>query len=260
MNKVKLNLIPVLCLLGTVLFISSCGELLDEENDKYDINPTSIEFRSQQEVSIEDVDGYVVMQLIGRIGSCAHSEFSVFGNFNDRSDRAGRVSVEGIELDEVENDGKIRYLKSLVRPGFDIDQIAEVGVVSCALESIMPDKYNSFSEDFSFPSSLCANSSIGKSEVLSKSTDLTLTWNPDEGTDVLYASVCTPGNPCIVKEFEDTGSATISSEEFSNFVNGEPVFLYVGRGVGSVIEQPNGIKIGVMRVQWSNYPRLIVAE
>jgi len=104
--------------------------------------------------------------------------------------------------------------------------------------------------------SLCAESSIGNSEILSKSSDLTLTWEADSKTDVLYVSICTLGLPCIIKEFPDTGSATISSEEFSNFISGEPVFLYMGRGIGSIIEQSNGIKIGVIRLQWSNYPGL----
>jgi hypothetical protein len=122
----------------------------------------------------------------------------------------------------------------------------------------MPNKYASFSESFSFPSSLCAESSIGESEVLSKNTNLTLTWTPDEKTDVLYVSICTPGLPCIIKEFPDTGSATISSEEFSSFVSGERVLLYIGRGIGSIIEQSNGKKIGIIRVQWSNYPGLRV--
>lgn len=93
---------------------------------------------------------------------------------------------------------------------------------------------------------------------MSAQTDLTITWNPDEKTNAIYVSLCTPGLPCIIKEFPDTGHAIISSAEFSDFVSGERVYFYVGRGLGSIIEQSNGINIGVIRVQWSNYPSLRV--
>lgn len=256
MKNIILHFFVTMVLL-TVFAASSCDKPTQQLPKVNQITSTEIEFRSMIEgVSIDDVDGYLLIELIGRIGSCEHSELTFAGSFNNKTEDAGNLFIEGIELSKIWEGENIRYLKMVSPTGFDINQIAESGSVLCILQSEIPDKYASFSESFSFPSGLCAESSIGNSETLSKNTDLTITWNPDEKTDALYVSICTPGLPCIFKEFPDTGAATISSAEFSDFVSGERVFLYVGRGIGSIIEQSNGIKIGVFRVQWSNYPGL----
>jgi|GEM_PF-5613459 hypothetical protein len=243
----------------TILMASSCNKPIEQTVQVSQITNAGVEFRSiNEDISIDDIDGYLLIELVGRIGSCDHSELTFAGNFNDKKDDAGNLLIEGFDLNKIWDGVNIRYLRTVSSANFDINQVAESESVLCALQSEMPNKYASFSESFSFPSSLCAESSIGESEVLSKNTNLTLTWTPDEKTDVLYVSICTPGLPCIIKEFPDTGSATISSEEFSSFVSGERVLLYIGRGIGSIIEQSNGKKIGIIRVQWSNYPGLRV--
>ena len=258
MNNSVLNLTVIVALLVTLVTIS-CNKPIEQQAEiSQIIDPAEVEFRSIEDISIDDVEGYLVVELVGRIGSCDNSELTFFGSFNDKTDEAGNLFVEGLGLNKVWDGENIRYLKTVSASSFDINQVTESESVLCVLESEMPNKYASFSESFSFPSSLCAESSIRNSEVLSKNSDLTLTWETDEKTDVLYVSICTPGLPCIIKEFPDTGSATIPSGEFSNFISGERVFLYIGRGIGSIIEQSNGIKIGVIRVQWSNYPGLKV--
>lgn len=251
--------LTVIAALFVVLVTISCNKSIDQQAEVNQIiDPAEVEFRSVEDISIKDVEGYLVVEMIGRIGSCDHSALTFFGSFNDKTDEAGNLFVEGFGLDKIWEGESIRYLKTVSASNFDIKQVTQTESVLCAFESEMPSKYASFSESFSFPSSLCAESSIGDSEVLSKTNDLTLTWETDEKTDALYVSICTPGLPCIIKEFPDTGSATISSGEFSDFISGERVYLYIGRGIGSIIEQSNGIKIGVVRVQWSNYPGLIV--
>lgn len=251
--------LSVFTILLIVFVTNSCNKPSGQLAEISQIIDSDVELRSIGEnLSIDDVEGYLIVELVGRIGSCDQSELTFFGSFNDKTDEAGNLFVEGIGLDKIWEGENIRYLKTISAASFDINQITESESVWCALQSEMAHKYASFSESFSFPSSLCAESSIGTSEVLSKNNDLTLTWNPDEKTEAVYVSICTPGLPCIIKEFPDTGSATISSGAFSDFISGERVFLYVGRGIGSIIEQSNGIKIGVIRVQWSNYPGLRV--
>jgi len=258
MNNFISNSTVVAALLVTLVMIS-CNKPTERQVEIGQIiDPAEVEFRSIEDISIDDVEGYLVVELIGRIGSCDHSELTFFGSFDNKTDEAGNLFVEGLGLDKVEDGESVRYLKTVSGSSFDINQITDTESILCVLESEIPSKYASFSESFSFPSSLCAESSIGDSETLSKNSDLVLTWETDEKTDVLYVSICTLGLPCIIKEFKDTGSATIPSEEFSNFLSGERVFLYMGRGIGSIIEQSNGINIGVIRVQWSNYPGLKV--
>jgi hypothetical protein len=254
MKKIIISKFPIAFLL---LLITSC-------NNKTDFEPTIIseeiaaaQYRGGE--TITSFDSYIAAEFIGTIGSCNYNSVIVWGSFNKKTDDAGTISIEDNYLNKIVEDGKTRYLKEIAASDIAANELSEQGTVSCDFYSAMPATYTSFSKNISVPAPLCIETSIGNSEVLSKSNDLDLTWESDVNTDKLYVSVCTPGLPCVLKEFDDAeGEATISSSEFAEFVSGEPVFFYIGRGITKTLKQSDGKEIGLIGVQWFNYPGLKV--
>jgi hypothetical protein len=221
------------------------------------IPANNIEFRDlSQQVSIDNIENYIVIQSFGRIGSCGAAELISYGNFDKNN--VGDILVEGKSLDLIQEGESFRYLKNFSSTEINLDQFSTNETVTCSLQSTIPSTFASFEQEFSFPLDLCSTSSIGDTEILSKNADLTINWNPDDKTDFLYVVICSPGIPCIIQQFPDTGAATIPSSTFVDLISGERVFMYIGRGVASIIEQNDGNKIGILRVQTANYPGLYV--
>ncbi len=258
MNNIISKLL-VVTILSTLMILTSCNKSADKtaEINKV-LNPIEVKLKKTGEITLDDVNAYLVVEMQGRFNSCDYSGVTLSASFNNQLDAPGEIIIGGEHLDKIEEDGKVRYLKTLPASQYELGEIIGASTISCDLHSELPEEYASFSEDFSIPSDFCASSSLGASEVLSKNNDLTLSWNTSEEDDLVYVSICSPGKPCIIKELEDSGEATIPRSEFAKFDRGQPVYLYLGRGTGSVIEQSNGIKIGIIRLQWSNYPGLTV--
>ncbi|RMH48244.1 MAG: hypothetical protein D6694_00745 [Gammaproteobacteria bacterium] len=218
------------------------------------VDVEDVAMRGLGEFTIDEVDSHIRVQLFGYDGSCDLHDFTSSAVFNDGMDAAGEVFVENLPLDKIEEEGKFRYLinnaqyRHLFPPDFDPEEISRSGEVDIRFESEMPEKYGSFSETFTIPHPLCLEVAFSHGYEHSKSEDLTFTWEPDDRCDYVYAALCAPGAPCIFKQFDDAaGSGTIAASEFADFPVGKDAWLFVGRGMGSVVAYSNGQKIGVLR-------------
>jgi hypothetical protein len=103
---------------------------------------------------------------------------------------------------------------------------------------------SSFEQQAYVSNPMNVKTNLGNDEFFSKSKDIELTWIPDNHFTKVYISVCVPGSPCIIKELPDSGSAKIAKEEISNFPNGKPLVVVIGRGeITSLVNQGKNINI-----------------
>ncbi|RMH42899.1 MAG: hypothetical protein D6694_07535 [Gammaproteobacteria bacterium] len=238
--------------------LASCKKdpVISETTVRHIVDVEDVAMRGLGEFTMDGVESRITVSVDGYMnnGDCRMGSFSASAVFNERMDAAGKVFVENLPLLKIEEEGKFRYLLAtsmagdFFPPDFDPEEISRSGEVDIRFESEMPEKYGSFSGTFTIPHPLCLEVAFSHGYEHSKSEDLTFTWEPDDRCDYVYAALCAPGAPCIFKQFEDAaGSGTIAASEFADFPVGKDAWLFVGRGMGSVVEYSNGQKIGVLR-------------
>ncbi len=216
------------------------------------VDVEDVAMRGLGEFVMDEIDSYISVTLNGlqSNGRCDLPNFRASAVFNDRMDAAGRVFVENFPLEKIEEEGRFRYLLAgaFLPSDFDPNEVALDGEVHIEFVSEMPERYGSFSETFTFPEPLCLNVSFTGTEAHSKSQDVTFTWEPDDRCQSVYVAFCAPGVPCIFKRFDDAaGSGSIAASEFADFPVGKDSWLFVGRGMGSVVAHSSGRKTGILR-------------
>lgn len=253
----RVLVLDVIALLTAFLFVSCDRDATVSEVaiDRI-VDLDKVSMRGLGEFVVDGVDSYIGVSIDGRKinGECDMGGFSSWANFENGEDAPGKVCVNGMPLYVFEEKGKWRYLlnpsqfQDLLPPNFDPDEIARSGEVEISFESEVPNKYASFSETFTFPHPLCLDISSFHGDEQRISEDLTFTWEPDPRCDMVYVALCVPGKPCIFKQFDDaSGSGVILASEFADFPVGESAWFAIGRGMGSVVEQSDGRKTGILR-------------
>lgn len=252
--KKQVFLFKVLILVVAYSFSTGCTKEVNTEVQIDGIDELPIQIRSER-VDFGPVDGYVILQSSSYYGSCDRAKYLVNGSFNEGMD-VGGLNAEGINVQKVTDQGKIRYIHR--GEGAYLNQAVAAGRISCSLSSTSS-LFTSFSRNnLKFPKDICAKSSLGDGNKFPKDRDLTITWATDSNSDVVYISICAAGSPCIFKEVPDTGSYTVSKNEFAAFQPGAYVLFHVGRGYGEILTQTNGKKIGLVTAAIVAFPDIYV--
>ena len=120
------------------------------------------------------------------------------------------------------------------------------------LTSNAPD-YQSFIQNIYQSRPIRARSSTGLTDQFNRNSDLNLSWVSDPGfpNAKTYIAICCQGSPAVIKEVDGVTSLTISQTEFANFQPGKRVFMFIGRGFQSTINQANGKSICIYSIAYA---------
>jgi hypothetical protein len=217
-------------------------------------------------IATEGVDGFIVIEEHDYIHKQANqclplrgSNLSFYGRFMDTLQHFGEWTVADNVVPNISDANGFRYVLYLPHDGIVANNFRATKTVFCEFETKSLTILPSFSATFSLPEKLCVNTTSIERQKLSKTNDLTFNWTPDEEVSEVFVAICTPGIPCIVKNFDDnTGSATIPAGAFAGFPSGADVFINIGRGLMSLVETSNNKNIAIIRVQWGNLPGIEV--
>lgn len=223
----------------------------------------ALEFRSPNSFAVDQVYGFLVVEekdYINRDCSVRPiSELFFYARFVDSTSHVGTWTVNGQALTRVNDLNGYRHL-FLTHGGSSLaTTIAAESEVKIKFESQKTNEYASFEDSFDLPQRMCVSTpSILGDHIFHLDQDLIVNWIPDNDVDVTYVALCSPGIPCITKQFnDDLGSGTISASEFANFPSGTDVFLYAGRALVSIVENTSGKNIAIIRAQWANHASLV---
>lgn len=223
---------------GLLIILSSCQK---DKINKIDVNSIINEkslIISDVVFSKEKPDANITFRFdeyIDDLNGLAQPTF--YGSFFDNETKIGVGQLEVMEEQFfLKSDNTYSLTKNIIAA--EIDGTS----TQCSLFS-ESEKFDSFNKYVYMPKKMNVKSNIGLGEAFYKDKDLTLNWTPDINIEKVYIGVCSVGLPCIIIEVENSGSTTISKDEFSDFLIGNKVYVHLGRGVQNCIEMSNGNEI-----------------